>query len=121
MIEVMDESSGDILGVRATGKLSQADYQDVLTPRIELLLRQFRTVNVLFLMDEAFDCWSLGAAWANTVLVLKHRRDFEKVAMVGGPRWEEWCAKKAASPLMKCEMRTFRFDRLPEAWAWLGL
>jgi hypothetical protein len=52
--------------------------------------------------------------------VLKHRRDFAKVAMVGGPKWEEWRAKKAASPLMKCEIRTFRIDQLPEAWAWLG-
>jgi hypothetical protein len=119
VIEVMDESNGAILGVRATGKLSRADYHDVLTPRIELLLRQFRTLNVLFLMDEEFDCWSLGAAWANTVLVLNHRRDIEKVAMVGGPIWEEWCANKAASPLMNGEIRTFRLDQLPEAWAWL--
>jgi hypothetical protein len=120
VIEVMDESSGNILGIRATGKLTQADYHDVLGPRIELLLGQFRTLSVLFLMAEAFDSWSPGAALANTVLVLKHRRDFAKVAMVGGPKWEEWRAKKAASPLMKCEIRTFRIGQLPEAWAWLG-
>jgi hypothetical protein len=39
MIEVMDESSGNILGFRATGKLSQADYRDVLHPSIDEIAR----------------------------------------------------------------------------------
>lgn len=119
VIEFMDESAGNILGVRVTGKLSEADYRDVFAPRIRLLLGQFQTLKVLFVMDEAFDGWSLGAAWANTILDLKHRRDFKKIAMVGGPRWEEWCAKTVAMLLMSGEMRTFRLDQLTQAWEWL--
>jgi hypothetical protein len=38
MIEFLQEGSGDIVGIRATGKLSEADYRDVLAPRIQLLL-----------------------------------------------------------------------------------
>lgn len=119
MIEVMDESSGNVLGLRATGKLSQADYRDVLHPRIEELLEQFPTLNVLFLMDDAFEGWSLGAAWTNTIFDLRHRRDFDKIAMVGSPKWEEWCVKVAAAPLMSGKMRTFGRDELSQAWQWL--
>jgi hypothetical protein len=119
VIEFMHESSANILGIRATGKLSQGDYRDVLAPRIRLLLKQFGTLRVLFLMDETFMGWSLGAAWANTILDLKHRRHFEKVAMVGAPKWEEWCVKTAATVLMDSELRTFRIDRLTYAWEWL--
>ncbi|MGH3559381.1 MAG: STAS/SEC14 domain-containing protein [Mycobacterium sp.] len=119
MIDVMEESSGNILGFRATGKLSQPDYRDVLHPRIEELLKEFPTLNVLFLMDDAFEGWCLGAAWTNTIFDLKHRRDFDKIAMVGSPRWEEWCVKLAAAPLMRGEMRTFRLDELTQAWEWL--
>ncbi|WP_369805275.1 STAS/SEC14 domain-containing protein, partial [Pseudonocardia sp. MH-G8] len=35
------------------------------------------------------------AAWRNTCLDLRHRRDFDKVAIVGAPTWERWCAKLA--------------------------
>lgn len=119
MIHVMDESADNIIGFRAAGKLSHADYRDVVHPRIEKSLKQFPTLKVLFLMDETFEGWSLSAAWKNTVFDLRHRRDFDKIAMVGGPKWEGWCVKAAAAPLMGGEMRTFRLDELAQAWHWL--
>jgi hypothetical protein len=48
---------------------------------------------VLFLMDETFRGWNARTAWRNTCLDLHHRRDFDKVAIVGAPTWEQWCAK----------------------------
>lgn len=119
MIEVMDECHGNIVGLRATGKLTAADYRDVIAPRIQSLLERFRRLRVLFLMDESFDGWSLGAAWANTVLDLKHRRHFDKIAMVGAPEWEQWCVNLAAAALMKGQMRTFQREQLTEALDWL--
>ena len=121
MIEFMDESTGNVLGIRVTGKLCRADYRDALAPRIQSLVEQFRTLRVLFLMDPAFEGWSLGAAWDNTIFDLKHRRDFEKIAMVGAPKWEEWCIKTGAALLMSGEMRTFRSGQLLQAWEWLGI
>ena len=113
------ESTGNVVGFRAGGKLSRADYRDVLGPRIQSMVDQFQMVKVLFEMDASFSGWSLGAAWDNTTLVLKHRRHLAKVAMVGAPKWEEWCVKVPASMLVKGELRTFRHDRLTDAWCWL--
>ncbi|MBO0882877.1 MAG: STAS/SEC14 domain-containing protein, partial [Mycobacterium sp.] len=103
----------------ASSKLSESEYRDVLAPRIQSLLTHFRTLRVLFLMDDSFQGWSLGAAWANTVFDVKHRRDFDKIAMVGAPKWEDWCVKTAARVLMSGEMRTFPRDQLTQAWEWL--
>ena len=119
MIEFLEEGSGNIVGMRAAGRLSEADYRDVLAPRIHLLLEQFRSLKALFLMDETFEGWSLRAAWANTVFDVKHRRDFEKIAIVGAPKWEDWCIKTAAKWLMTGELQTFRLDQLTQAWEWL--
>jgi len=118
MIEVT-ERTGNTVGIRASGKLSPADYRDVLAPRIQSMVEKFSTVKALFLMDETFVGWSPGAAWANTTFVVKHRRHLAKVAMVGAPKWEEWCVKVPASMLMKGELRTFRLDQLADAWQWL--
>jgi hypothetical protein len=97
VLDFMTEGDGNILGIRATRKLSEKDYQHVLAPRVQTLLEQFHTLRVLFLMDETFQGWSLKAAWANTIFDLKHRRDFEKIAMIGAPKWAEWCVKTAAT------------------------
>ncbi|MGV9799755.1 STAS/SEC14 domain-containing protein [Mycobacterium sp. NPDC003449] len=69
---------------------------------------------------ESFDGWDLSAAWANTLFDLRHRTDFEKVAMVGAPKWEEWCVKVPAAVLMRGALRTFPLDRLDDARAWLN-
>jgi SpoIIAA-like len=119
MIEIMREGNEQVLGVRATEKLTVADYRDVLAPQVRSLLGRFETLNVLFLIDEPFRGWSLGAAWANTAFDVKHRKDFAKVAIVGAPTWEQWCVKVAAAFVMAGELRTYDRDQEPAAWQWL--
>ena len=40
MFQIMPESQGKILGLRATGKLTVQDYQEVLIPRLEALIKK---------------------------------------------------------------------------------
>lgn len=119
MIQFMDESSGNVVGIRVAGKLTALDYRQTLVPRLQSLIERFGSVKALFFMDANFKGWNLGAAWANTCLVLQQRRTLEKIAMVGGPKWEEFCVKALASPLMEGELCTFRADQIAEAWKWL--
>lgn len=119
MIEVMRESDGDVLGLRATGKLSAADYRDLLTPTVRTLLDRFDSLRVLFLLDAPFHGWTLGAAWANTVFDVKHRNHFGKVAVVGAPRWERCCVNLVGALLMTRELRTYDRQRLDVAWEWV--
>jgi hypothetical protein len=107
MIEFMSESSGNVTGIRATGKLTDADYKQTLIPRLESLFGEHGKVNVLFYMDESFEGWDLD-----------DRADFEKLAVVGGPAWVDWCIKLGGF-LMKGEIRIFPVDQLDRAWNWV--
>jgi len=118
MIEFMPDSSGNIVGIHAGGRLSDADYKHVLLPRLEALFAQHGKLRVLFLMDETFEGWNLEAAWDDASIGLQHRSDFEKIAVVGGPAWMEWCVKLAGF-LMKGEVRTFPREQLSAAWDWV--
>jgi hypothetical protein len=118
MLELMTESEDDVVAVRARGVLTKDDYQDVLVPYLEKALEAAARIRVLFLMDETFQGWDARAAWLNTCLDLRHRRDFDKVAIVGPPTWEEWCAK-LANLLIAGEIKTFTRDELSDAWTWL--
>ncbi|MGE2688236.1 STAS/SEC14 domain-containing protein [Mycolicibacterium pulveris] len=119
MIEFEPTDAADVLIVHARGRLTRTDYRDVLAPRVRSMLEQTGTLRVMFLVDDTFRGWTLGAAWENTLLDLRHRRDFEKVAMVGAPKWEEWCVKLAAALLMKGQLKTFPLDERAQAWKWL--
>lgn len=118
MIEFMAESSGRVLGVKASGKLTDEDYTRVLIPRLESLFKEHGKLNVLFYMDETFEGWDLEAAWDDASYGLKHRADFDRLAVVGGPAWVEWCIKLCGF-LMKGETKVFPADQLDSAWAWV--
>jgi len=118
MIEFMAESTGNVLGIKATGRLTDADYKQTLIPKLESLFAKEGKLNVLFFMDEGFKGWDLEAAWDDASYGLRHGADFEKLAVVGGPAWVDWCIKLSGF-LMKGEIRLFPREELDEAWAWI--
>lgn len=119
MIEFLNESSGNTIGIRATGKLTKADYETVLIPRLTKLFKEHGKLNLVFLMDEGFEGWDLEAAWDDASYGLMHQADFGKLAVVGGPAWVAWSVKLSAI-LMKGEIRVFDAGHGDEAWQWVG-
>lgn len=91
MIEFMDETGDNILAIRFSGKLTEIDCNQVLIPRIRAVVKKFGRARALIYMDDNFKGWNLKAVWANTRLGFQFRNLLEKVAVLGAPRWEEWC------------------------------
>ena len=118
MLEVMPESTGNILWLRAAGKLTDRDYREVFVPRLEAVLRESGKVRVLFHLDPDFRGWTPGGLWQDLKLDLKHRGDFEKVALVGASVWADAIMKLFAR-FMSGEVRTFLREHLAEAWIWI--
>ncbi len=96
MIEIVSESKGNILVVKATEKLTARDYEEVFIPKINQLIEEYGKVRVVVLLAENFSGWEIGAAWDDAVFGIQHRNDFEKMAVVGGPKWVQWTTKISA-------------------------
>ena len=120
MIEILAESQGKVLGFKAVGKLTDQDYKRVFIPNIERILALYGKVRVIFDMGEKFHGWELAAAWDDATFGMKHRNDFEKCAIVGGPKWVEWGTKLSAL-LMSGEVKVFPSGQLNNAWDWINL
>ncbi len=118
MLEVMPESTGKILWLRADGKLTDRDYREVFTPSLEAVLREHGKARLLCQLEPDFQGWTPGAMWDDLKLGLKHRGDFEKLALVGASAWIDVLAKLFAH-LMSGEVRTFLREHLAEAWIWV--
>lgn len=118
MFQIMPESQGNILGLRATGKLTDQDYQEILIPRLEALIKRHGKVRLLCFMDEEFAGVEAWAMWDDAKFFLPHKDDFEKMAIVGGPKWIELIMKLFV-PLMKGEHKTFSAGQLSKAWKWI--
>jgi SpoIIAA-like len=118
MFQIMPESEGKVIGLRATGKLTDQDYQEVLIPSLESLINQHGKIRLLCFMDEEFAGLEAGAFWDDAKFFLPHKDDFEKMAIVGGPKWIELIMKLFA-PLMKGDVKTFSGEQLSTAWNWI--
>jgi hypothetical protein len=118
MIEVLPESQGNLLGVRVRGKITAQDYEEVLIPRLEDLLQEYRQVRFLCLIDEDFQGMELGAMWDDAKFGLQHRKEFDKMAVVAPARWMAVLVK-LFSPIMSGELRTFPREQLQDAWDWV--
>jgi hypothetical protein len=118
MLEIMPESKGKVLWVRASGKLTDADYKEVFIPRLEALIKEHGKIRLLFLMEEDFQGWELGALWDDAKFGLQHLHDFEKIAVVGAPRWVD-AVMKLFARLMDAEVRAMLREQLVEAWEWV--
>ncbi len=118
MITVMPETEGKLLGIKASGRLTDQDYRDVYIPRVETLVREYGQLRLLFFMDDSFTGWELGAMWDDAKYGLKYKNNFEKLAVVGGAKWIEAGAKLFAH-FMPGEVKTFPADQVAAAWEWL--
>ena len=116
MIEKLTQSSKNVLGFKASGDVTKADYQ-TMVPAVEAALQEHDSVRVLLDLTEFK--WEKAEAWGTD---LKFGHDFHKkiskMAIVGDKTWEEWLTKVAA-PFYAVEAKFFQSDDVDSAWAWL--
>lgn len=115
MVEVLSESNGNILVLRAKGRLTHQDYKNVIIPHLVAMICNYGKVRLL--MDD-FDGWRPAALWEDARFGLTHRNDFEKVGVIGGPRWAGWGLKLVALA-MSGEMRAFSSAERSKALSWI--
>lgn len=118
MIELIEGLPAPVVGLRAEGTVSAADYERELVPAVEAMIAAHDKVRVLYVLGDDFDGYSFGAAWQDTKLGLGNLRHWERVAIVTDADWIE-NAIKALGWMMPGEVRTFDDDDYDDARAWI--
>ncbi|MDB5198245.1 MAG: hypothetical protein JWO92_208 [Chitinophagaceae bacterium] len=82
MIEIINDLPENVVGFRATGKVTKEDYEKVLMPAVEVQSKKFNKINFLLWLDTDVSNYTLGA-WIDDALVgLQHLTHWHKVAIV---------------------------------------
>ena len=116
MITLIPQMPQGAIGVRASGKITDEDYREVLVPALAEAL-QDENVKLLYVLEKGFS-YSAGAAWEDTKLWARHLTGWQKVAVVSDADWLEHSIK-AFGWLMPGEIRVFDLDDLDDAREWL--
>ena len=117
MIAYTTTPDSPVLGFKVDGTLSAEDYEQVLMPEIEKRIKAQGKARVLIEWGENFSGWSPKAMIDDARLGFAHWNDFEKLALVGAPKWAGFFAR-LFDAVSKGAVKVFDADQYEEALAW---
>ena len=118
MIEISPLSKGNVLIIKAVGKLTDNDYKRVLLPALRTIITQYGKAKFLLDMGDEPYGWTGMALWDDALFGFLHRNDFEKMGVIGGKKWLDW-GLRVSSLLIGGEMKTFPLKDRQEAIDWV--
>ena len=116
MVKILPQSRDRYVWVHVEGRFTEDDYQ-TLTPFLERRIESHRSLRVLFELTDLHG-WQAKSAFEEMSFVLKHQKNFEKIAFVGSRRTEEilaWLIEIFSSSIVEF----FSADNAKGAWDWL--
>lgn len=118
MIDAVEiETSGNVLEVRVSGKLTK-EFYEAFVPAVDALVAGGKKVRILFEMRD-FHGWTAGAMWADTKFALQHWNDIERLALVGEKKWQQGMAV-FCKPFTKAKIEYFDVADRAKAKAWVA-
>ncbi len=117
MIEVkeLDDRS---LEFHIRGKISALDYEKVLIPALEKKLSQHHRISTLFIFENDFEGYDVGAILDDAKIGLKYYNNFYKIAVVTDKEWLV-TAVKIFRHFISAEVRVYALNELKSARDWI--
>ena len=117
MIETLQDLPDGVIGFRAVGAVEASDYETVLDPAIDEAIADGRKVNLVFVLGEEFERYSLGAVWQDALLEGKPGGVWGRIALVTDHQLIGEIIHGIAF-LFPCELKIFAVASLDDAVAW---
>ncbi|HEB69062.1 MAG TPA: hypothetical protein ENI88_05510 [Desulfobulbus sp.] len=116
MFEKIPVNADHIIAVRVEGVLTDADYQDFL-PELEQLIDREGPISAYVDMQD-FKKWEAKAAWDDLKFGIAHEVDFDRIAVVGNSKWQQWMVT-VSNIFFSADMRYFSAEEKQKAMDWL--
>lgn len=116
--DILDGYPADVIAISAKGKITRADYEEVLIPAVERVAREEGKVKLVYVLGPGFEGYTAGAAWDDAKLGLLHMGEFARIAVVTDIEWIRLGVKMFA-PMMRCPVRLFHVGETSVAKDWI--
>ena len=118
MIQVLKNLPDPIAGFSAIGTITKNDYEQVIIPVVEEKLKIHGKVSLLYHIGPRYAHFSLGAAWDDLKLGVKHLGSWKRIALVSDVRWIRGCIRFFGW-LMPAKVHIYHNGQYNEARAWV--
>ncbi|GAB2688160.1 STAS/SEC14 domain-containing protein [Mucilaginibacter koreensis] len=118
MLQFINDLPDHVVGIHAIGEVSKEDYDKVLAPRLEDLVKRQGEINYLLVLENTISDFTAGAWYDEVKLGLKHFTKWKKIAVVTDQSGIQWFTS-AFKLIIPGEAKGFKLDELDQAVAWV--
>lgn len=116
MLQLLEESKGDLVAIRVSGHVDKDDYA-VMLPVLEEKIKQHNKISVYAELQDV-EAYTLEALWEDVKFDIRHASDFKKAAIVGDEKWLDLLTTMA-SPFTSAQVKYFDFRERDKAMEWV--
>jgi len=116
MLQILELTKNNLIATKATGNLTETDIEKI-HPLVHAILDRGMKVRWYLEMDH-FDGWDIQAFWEDLNMGTVHANDFERIAMVGEKKWQDWISLLMV-PFTSAEIRYFDLADKEKAKGWI--
>ena len=116
MLQIIDIKHDNVIATIANGKLQQQDIEKV-HPIIHAILDKGLKIRWYLEMNN-FEGWNIKGLWKDFKMDVAHERDYERIAVVGEKKWQEW-ARQFMKPFTNANIKYFEISQKEDAKKWI--
>ena len=117
MFEILEKSSGNVIGMKVCGTLVHEDYAQFV-PKLEELIKEHGSIRCYCELTD-FHGLTPHALWDELKFDVKHCKDIERCAIVGDPSWHQWMTKIGQTIFSRALIKYYDQSQSEEAWQWV--
>ena len=82
MINILEDAPDNVAAFRATGEVTKDDYDNIVIPSIDALVKKQDKINFLLVVDAKMKNFTAGALLKDLAVGLRHFTKWHKMAIV---------------------------------------
>ncbi|HBO43896.1 MAG TPA: hypothetical protein DD670_08195 [Planctomycetaceae bacterium] len=117
MIEILPQSTSNVVALRVNGKLVHEDYQQFI-PQLEQVIQQYGSMRCYCEMTN-FEGITWQALMDEVQFDVKHCGQIERCAIVSDSAWNQWMTDFTKMVFHNAQIECFTSRQTEEAWNWV--
>lgn len=82
MIQAIEQLPSNMVGFKATGEVTEADFTDTVMPQVKALTEKTGKLNYMLVLDTSIKNFTAGAWFKDAVMGLRHLTKWNRAAIV---------------------------------------
>jgi hypothetical protein len=119
MIKRLTDLPSNMVGFRATGEVTQADFDDVVIPEVKKLVEATDVLNYMLVLDTSVKNFTFGAWFKDAVLGIQNLTKWNRAAIITDSEGIQNFTK-VFSALMPGTFRAFDHKEMDKAVDWVS-